>query len=615
MAVVAATSPGMSVTVSQGSARISTGTYPTSYGYFVAIDTTSGSPAGESVTITTANSSNPRIDTIVAYVDLSVTASNGTPNNPNNMLKVAAVAGTPAGSPSAPNTAAIQSAIGAANPYIILANVLVGTSVTQITNSNITDLRTFVGTNPTVTSPATAGWLTLSKTPNTVAYNGNRSYTLTFNGVDVTGTLSPGMRIRTTRTVAAPTQCTSLNGTTQFYSKTSPAGMTFTNNFTVSAWVKLTSSGSAGIITRYNGTSGWLMQLNSSGQVQVTGLNGGSSNFRQVQSYQSLPLNKWVHIYGILDMSGFTTATCKIMIDGVDVPVTLNQGGTNPTSLVQAGNLEIGSYNGGTNPFPGKIAQAAVWSAQISEATMQGYITQGLAGTETNLISAYSFNNSINDLNANANNLTANGSAVATNADSPFGGQAGGSISSTLDYGIVQSATFSTNSTVVVQCPEGCTIPTSGGVSAVAYAGVKAPYGMPVQRAKFAVKALYKTQINGGTTAGTWVNVGQVTSPLGEWSAGYQYDVFSTRSTAGACGVDITLSTSNNSETDQTFSARINGNNVTEATGNLARRDNISVAAQAVYYINITPTQSGQAATGVTGTGFASDITFENAYL
>lgn len=121
-----------------------TGTYPTSYGYYCANDTTSG----ETVTIGTPDTSNPRIDYIVAYVDLSVTPSNTTPNNPNNMFVLADVQGTPAASPVVPTTSQIQSAIGAANPYIILAEVAVGTSVTQITNGNITDLRSFASVAP-----------------------------------------------------------------------------------------------------------------------------------------------------------------------------------------------------------------------------------------------------------------------------------------------------------------------------------------------------------------------------------------------------------------------------------------------------------------------------------
>jgi LysM repeat protein len=37
--------------------------------------------------------------------------------------------------------------------------------------------------------------------------------------------------------------------------------------------------------------------------------------------------------------------------------------------------------------------------------------------------------------------------------------------STTLDYGIIMKASFSTNTTLTIQVPEGCTIPTSGGVN------------------------------------------------------------------------------------------------------------------------------------------------------
>ena len=138
MKVIQNTSANMTVLVGAGSALIPTGTYPTSFAYHVANTNNSG----ESVTVTTANTSNPRIDTIVAYVNTSATITSSPSNNPG-VLVHADVAGTPASSPSAPSGATIQSAIGAANPYIVLANVLVGANVTSIVNSNITDLRLF----------------------------------------------------------------------------------------------------------------------------------------------------------------------------------------------------------------------------------------------------------------------------------------------------------------------------------------------------------------------------------------------------------------------------------------------------------------------------------------
>lgn len=135
LSVVANGSPNMTVNVIEGSAGISTSSGGSAYRYYVGLD------AQESVAITTANASNPRNDLIVMYVDVAVTPSQSYTNNSNNMLKLAAVAGTPAASPSDPSGANIQAAIGAANPYIILGRVVVGAGVTQINSGNITDLR------------------------------------------------------------------------------------------------------------------------------------------------------------------------------------------------------------------------------------------------------------------------------------------------------------------------------------------------------------------------------------------------------------------------------------------------------------------------------------------
>jgi hypothetical protein len=149
MAVAQAASPNMTIVVGNGSAAIPTGTYPDSYSYFAASDTS----GGDSVTITTANTSNPRIDVIVSYVNKSATFSTSPANNPGAMV-YAAVAGTPSATPAIPGSSAIQSAIGAANPYTILAQVAVPANVTQILNSNITDARSWASVSTAnVTNP------------------------------------------------------------------------------------------------------------------------------------------------------------------------------------------------------------------------------------------------------------------------------------------------------------------------------------------------------------------------------------------------------------------------------------------------------------------------------
>lgn len=463
-----------------------------------------------------------------------------------------------------------------------------------------------------------AGWTTLGVAPATVTALGNRSYQLVINGSDQTGVLSPGMRLRTTRTVAAPTQSTSLNGTTQFYSKSSPAGMTFTDDFAVRGWLKMTSYAGGAIESRFNGTSGWLFFVTSSGQLTLRGHNGGIGNYSDVSSVQSLPLNKWVYVNAQLDMSTFTatTTTSYIMIDGVDVPAAVSRAGTNPTALIQAGNLEIGSYNGGTLPFPGKLSQVGVYSAKVTQATLLAAMSQTITGTETSLISAYSFNNTINDLNANANNLTANGSAVATNADSPFGGQAGGLISSTLDYGIVTAISFSTNTTLTVQVPEGCTIPTTGGVTTLSYSALKTPYGFPGQRTKWYVEFIAQATSGAlGPTINVWTQlIGyQINVPIGEWLASTNMTM-AAQSGGTSISMFTTLATVNNNFTNLDFTTH---DFATLTSGfintTIYRQAPISLAAATIHYFNIM--QDGTTTTiSATGQG-TNAIRFENAYL
>lgn len=321
---------------------------------------------------------------------------------------------------------------------------------------------------------ARTGW-NVTSNPSSCTPLGNRNYNIVVNSTDLTSKISKGMRLRLTRGSTAPLKCASLNGTNQYFNKTSPNKLTFTDDFTEGAWIKLASYVAADIACRYNGTSGFRFGVTASGQIVLVGYNAGSSNFSQVLSNQSVPLNRWVYVAAQLDMSTFTasTTTSYVMIDGVDVPAVVSRGGSNPTALLQAGNLEIGSSNGGSNPFPGQLAQVAIYNSKVTQATILGAMQEALAGTETSLASAYSFNNAITDLNTTTpNDLTPQGSAVATFADNPFSDSTG-----TVGYAIVLNATFSTDTTLNVQVPEGFTLPSS--LSAMAFATDYAPYKFP----------------------------------------------------------------------------------------------------------------------------------------
>lgn len=405
-----------------------------------------------------------------------------------------------------------------------------------VTASSVT-ATTGTFTNLTVSGTATSqGWTPLGDVPDTITANGNRNYDLVFNGVDHTSTLSPGMKLQLTRTVAAPDQCADLEASSsQYFSRASAsvAGMTFTDDFVVSAWVKLESyPSSTGVVaSRYNGTSGWSLELTTAGQVTLVGFNAGAANYSFVRSYASLPLNKWVHISAQLDMSAFTntTTTSYVMFDGVDVAALVSRGGTNPTALVQAGNLEVGSRNA-TDYFDGKIAQVAIYSAKVTQATIKASMNQALSGSETSLISAYSFDNSINDLNANANNLTAQGSAVATATDSPF---ANAVAAGTLEYAEINSVTFSTNTTVNVRVPDTCQIPTSGGISAVSYSTQSNPYGLPYFSNVLGRTILGSNQTTTGTSYGSVVGLSTTVYIPQNATVKVSYSAMATNSSVG----------------------------------------------------------------------------------
>lgn len=363
------------------------------------------------------------------------------------------------------------------NPLNTLAAEING----QLDNSNI---KTGAAIDRSKIAGFTDGWESLGYAPTTITALGNRSYTVVIPSVDTTTATSPGQRLKLPRTVTAPTGSITLNGTTQYANKTSPAGMTFTDDFTVSAWVKMTSYAAAGIASRFNGTSGWSLQTNSSGQLSLIGYNASGGNSSLVTAYQSLPLNKWVHVAAQLDMSTFTatTTTSYVMIDGVNVPASVSRTGTNPTALVQAGNLEVGSVNAG-GFFPGQIAQVAIYSAKVTQATILASMNQTLTGSETSLVSAYKLDQAsgLNDLSANANNLTAQGSPSYSTTQTPFTNSVTGTsvTAGTTNYGIIMAQTFSTNTTYTIQIPEGETLPTTGGIGTVSYSTQKTPYGFP----------------------------------------------------------------------------------------------------------------------------------------
>jgi hypothetical protein len=137
LAVTQNSPAGMSVRVAAGWAAI-IGTTQANMGAYVAYN-----DAQTTLTVTTADPTNPRIDRVV------VTVRDAYYTGAFNDVIFQVLAGTPAGSPTAPAVPANS---------ISLATIAVGAGVTSILTANITDTRVAVTSNLAISSlPSQAG--------------------------------------------------------------------------------------------------------------------------------------------------------------------------------------------------------------------------------------------------------------------------------------------------------------------------------------------------------------------------------------------------------------------------------------------------------------------------
>jgi hypothetical protein len=334
-------------------------------------------------------------------------------------------------------------------------------------------------------------------------YNsGNRSFEID-TASDLSGTVSPGMRYKVNRNTPPPTQCADLEASSsQYASKTSPTGIVFTTTYSAEAWVQLESYGSnMGIVSRFNGTNGWRMFLLSDGTIYADGYNGTALD--RIESYQSIPLNKKVHIAVALTMN--TSGSSAIYIDGVLVPTKFTNGGA--TTISQAGDLQVGAYSSGST-FDGKLSDVRVWS-DIRTATEIQDNMFGYPADTTGLVAHFKLAGDFTDSSSNGNDLTASGGAVATDVDNPW---------NATEYGIITAVSATT---IQVFCPTGYGIPNET-LTAPFYSTQAVPFGFPRDKGLWRVSFRLRTTISTASNATFAAMTGMSFSvPVGAWIVGY----------------------------------------------------------------------------------------------
>lgn len=159
----------------------------------------------------------------------------------------------------------------------------------------------------------------------------------------------------------------------------------------------------------------------------------------------------------------------------------------------------------------------------------------------------------------------------------------------TVKYFIITEVAYTSSTTITLFGGTDYTL-ANAAITSPYYSSAKAPFGFPLDPAKWEVKL---TSTAGGTqntpTQNTWYNTGgfSITIPIGCWEVDYQTvpDIY--KSGGGSGNVSVTLSTANNSQSDSELTATISMNTQVEIYSSVMRSKHLTLAAKTTYYLNL----------------------------
>jgi len=146
----------------------------------------------------------------------------------------------------------------------------------------------------------------------------------------------------------------------------------------------------------------------------------------------------------------------------------------------------------------------------------------------------------------------------------------------------------------------------------------KAPYGFPLDEAKWRVESLLTTDSSQASpVAGTWYNRGgSLAVPIGRWRVEYAAELEVTRAAAGALDVFATLSTAASSEVNKETTTKIGISSGVSMRGSVSHCGFLlDLAAKATYYLNCKTGQASMTAIAFKGSEQKTKVRAVCAYL
>lgn len=193
---------------------------------------------------------------------------------------------------------------------------------------------------------------------------------------------------------AGPRNCLNFDGVDEYVNCGSPEKTRITNNFTISAWVKASSTLSSrwyDIITNHwkIGQSGIIISIDGSNGKLHYAISGASGAWTYRDPESSIKDDKWHNV-----VITFASGTVKTYLDGILIDTYVQ---STVTSLVYSGSygLWIGRDSGeGGEWWKGGIDEISIWDKVLTEPELKENMYKTLSGTESNLKAYYRFDHS-----------------------------------------------------------------------------------------------------------------------------------------------------------------------------------------------------------------------------
>lgn len=161
----------------------------------------------------------------------------------------------------------------------------------------------------------------------------------------------------------------------------------------------------------------------------------------------------------------------------------------------------------------------------------------------------------------------------------------------TVKYAIITKVAFSTDTTVTIYMGTDYTI-ANAAISVNYYSIAKAPFGFPLDPNKWEVKLIdTTTRSQSSPTQNVWYNLGSlsITLPIGIWNVRYDVMLGGWKTTSTAVDFQSTLSTANNSESDNEMTAGVTQEGASGTQGprnHVGKSKTIVTTSSTTYYLN-----------------------------